>query len=339
MNESHVINSRRLPPKPLFQQICDLILSDIRSGKLALGDKLPSIHSASRVFSLAPGTVKKAYDDLRQRGIISSHQGKGFFISSTEISVQKRVFLLFDRLNAYKEILYYSFIEEMPADIIVEVFFHHYDIKLFEKLVLENIGKYTHFVIMPHFEDDISLLMRKINSSQLFLLDKIDQRIQGNYGAVYQDFQYDVYQALKAGKHLIKKYQKINLIRSSSKFQYIPAALIEGFQQFCKELQMEYEVMNGFRPQRLERDNIYLVFPDNELIGILKYLQEQNWQPGRDIGLISYDDTPMKELLAGGITTISTDFRQMGKTLAIMILENRREKIANPSELIIRKSL
>jgi DNA-binding LacI/PurR family transcriptional regulator len=47
----------------------------------------------------------------------------------------------------------------------------------------------------------------------------------------------------------------------------------------------------------------------------------------------------LKEVVAEGITTISTDFTQMGATLAAMIVQNSQQKIENPSKLILRKSL
>ena len=46
-----------------------------------------------------------------------------------------------------------------------------------------------------------------------------------------------------------------------------------------------------------------------------------------------------KEILEGGITTISTDFKQMGSKLASMILNRENIKVENPNQIIIRQSL
>jgi len=54
-------------------------------------------------------------------------------------------------------------------------------------------------------------------------------------------------------------------------------------------------------------------------VTLLKQAERQQMTPGREFGIISYNDTPLKEILAGGITTLSTDFRQMGLTLAQLI--------------------
>jgi DNA-binding LacI/PurR family transcriptional regulator len=66
---------------------------------------------------------------------------------------------------------------------------------------------------------------------------------------------------------------------------------------------------------------------------------EQGFDLGAEVGIVSFNDTVLKEVVAGGITTISTDFNRMGETLAEMIMEKRRDQIANPATLIRRKSL
>jgi DNA-binding LacI/PurR family transcriptional regulator len=68
-------------------------------------------------------------------------------------------------------------------------------------------------------------------------------------------------------------------------------------------------------------------------------INQKKLQIGKDIGLISYNDTPLKQITAGGITTISTDFEMMGKTLGELILQGDQKAIHNPSNLIIRNSL
>ena len=78
---------------------------------------------------------------------------------------------------------------------------------------------------------------------------------------------------------------------------------------------------------------------DKNLIRIIKKIKEQNLVIAKDIGIISFNDTLLKEVVEDGITTISTDFKIMGKKLATMILNNTTKKIENPSSLIIRKSL
>jgi DNA-binding LacI/PurR family transcriptional regulator len=60
---------------------------------------------------------------------------------------------------------------------------------------------------------------------------------------------------------------------------------------------------------------------------------------GKDIGIISYNETPWKEFILNGITTISTDFHKMGELTAQMILNNQNNHIEVPFKVTLRKSL
>lgn len=71
----------------------------------------------------------------------------------------------------------------------------------------------------------------------------------------------------------------------------------------------------------------------------LRVAEEPDSPPGKDFGIISYNDTPLKEILAGGITTLSTDFKQMGQTMASLITQKEIKTIENPWKLDIRNSL
>lgn len=57
------------------------------------------------------------------------------------------------------------------------------------------------------------------------------------------------------------------------------------------------------------------------------------------MGIISYNETPLKKIILEGITTISTDFQLMGKQTAQLILENAKEHIEVPFYLTLRASL
>ena len=70
-----------------------------------------------------------------------------------------------------------------------------------------------------------------------------------------------------------------------------------------------------------------------------KKIKQEKLILAKDIGVISYNETMLKEIVEGGITTISTDFNLMGENLAKMVLNNQQVKIANPSGIILRKSL
>jgi DNA-binding LacI/PurR family transcriptional regulator len=60
---------------------------------------------------------------------------------------------------------------------------------------------------------------------------------------------------------------------------------------------------------------------------------------GEEIGIISYNETPIKKIILNGITTISTDFAEMGRMAAQLILKGSKEHVAVPFCLTLRSSL
>ena len=334
-----LISLNRGSTTPIFAQIINQITDAIDKGELQKGDQIPSIQQLCGKFDLAPGTIIKAYEDLRARGIILAIKGKGYYVNSTRTNKKKKILLLFDQLNAYKEILYNAFVDYIGEQASVNVFFHHYNTQLLNNLIEDNLGQYSDYVIMPHFNKDVSRIISKVPKDKLFLLDKNISTLQGSIPAVFQNFQKDIYEALKSGLHLLNKYKTLNLVQPSKKFHYVPAELVKGFKDFCKNFSIKGNVIEGLSGKNIKPGAAFILFLDEDLITLLKICRQKNLKLGKDIGIISYDDTPMKEVLAEGITVISTDFAQMGKTAAQMVLEKGKGKIENPCQLIIRNTL
>ena len=88
-----------------------------------------------------------AYDELKKRGIIYSILGKGYYVKSVEFSFEQRIFLLFDELNIFKEDIYNSFLEKMNNLAQVDIFFHHFNIEMFKKLINESNGNYSNCLL------------------------------------------------------------------------------------------------------------------------------------------------------------------------------------------------
>ena len=82
-----------------------------------------------------------------------------------------------------------------------------------------------------------------------------------------------------------------------------------------------------------------MTLDDSSLISIIKQVKEKKIKIKRDIGIISFNESPLKEIIEGGITTISTNFSMMGKKLAEMIESNSRTLIENEIKLITRNSI
>ncbi|WP_128546373.1 GntR family transcriptional regulator [Larkinella soli] len=325
--------------QPKYRQLIDAVTAAIESGVFGHGQQLPSINELAENQRVAKVTVAKAYEELRRRGILHARHGKGFFVATTDVRVPLNVFVLFDTLNAYKETLYDALKSALPPDTALSVFFHHYNKSLFESLIRNSLGRYNAFVVMPHFEEDVSEVVGLIPKDKLLLIDQTLPRLEGDYSAVYQDFENDVYQALTLGWDRLRTYRKLTLVQAKDHFQYVPAGILNGLERFCRERDFPFEVRPNYHDDLIRPGEAYLLFADRDLVQFIKRIDRQGWKLGQDVGLISYDDTPMKEILAGGITVISTDFAGMGRTAGRFLTERVREKVANPGGLLLRNSL
>jgi GntR family transcriptional regulator len=67
-------------PVPLYLQAADHIGRQVESGNLAPGTKLDSERDLADAWQIAYGTVRRMMQELRERGLIVTTQGKGTFV-------------------------------------------------------------------------------------------------------------------------------------------------------------------------------------------------------------------------------------------------------------------
>ncbi|WP_055668620.1 GntR family transcriptional regulator [Desnuesiella massiliensis] len=65
---------------PIYIQIMDLIKSDIVSGKIKIGDKLPSVRELATMLKVNPNTLQRTYQELEREGIVYTQRGMGTFV-------------------------------------------------------------------------------------------------------------------------------------------------------------------------------------------------------------------------------------------------------------------
>lgn len=325
---------------PKYQQVVDTIISDIEVGILKIGDKIPSINETSEEFYLSRDTVEKAYKILRKKGVITSVRGKGFYVSSTSRNYGVRTLLVFNKLSDHKKTIYNSFVNQIGPDVTVDLMIHNSDPGILEKIIIENLGKYDHYVIMPHLRyetESVVAALNKIPNGKLLLVNKDIEGIEGEYGCVFEDFELDIHQAMHTGVEKLKKYTKLYLVFPT--VNYYCAGIKAGFRNFCESEKFDYDIIDTTSNHDIKAGDLYVVIEESDLVDVIKQCAAHNMVLGTDVGIISYNDTPFKEILAGGISTLSTDFVEMGRTLANMVREKSKEKIKNPFALILRKSV
>lgn len=67
-------------PIPLYRQLASELEDGIHSGKLAIGDRIPSEHELSAQHGIGRPTVRQATDFLVRRGLLERRRGSGTFV-------------------------------------------------------------------------------------------------------------------------------------------------------------------------------------------------------------------------------------------------------------------
>ncbi|SEQ40856.1 transcriptional regulator, GntR family [Hyunsoonleella jejuensis] len=320
---------------PKYQQIVFSIEKAIVRGKLNKGDQIPSINAIKKKHNLSRDTVLMAFNELKNRGIIQSVVGKGYYVTSENISIKQKVLLLFDELNAFKEDLFNAFISNLSENIEVDIYFHHFNLNVFKRIIEDNNGNYNSYIIMPANLKNTDKTVNKLPKETVYILDQMPCELK-DYSGIYQNFRKDIYNNLEKAFSRIVNYKKLLLIFSNDKQ---PQSMKDGFIAFCKDRNIPFEILNSVDDYMIKKGDLYVVPDDKSLLQIIKKMKSLNFTLAEDIGIISYNDTLLKEIVEGGITTISTDFTAMGKRLAEMIQNEEHQHIENVNHLILRNSL
>ncbi len=69
---------------PLYEQIYRYIKSDIQSGRIPYGEKLPSTRALSRHLEVSRSTVELAYEQLLSEGYVEAEPCRGFFVAQID---------------------------------------------------------------------------------------------------------------------------------------------------------------------------------------------------------------------------------------------------------------
>lgn len=325
---------------PKYKQLTNAILAAIESGKLLKNSLLPSINELSFSLEMSRDTAEKGYRNLRKLGVVDSVPGKGYFIINTDFSRKLKVCLLFNKLSTHKKIIYDSFTKTLGERAAIDFYIYNNDFALFKKMIVTKRDDYSHFVIIPHFlegGENAHEIINTIPKEKLVILDKLLPGVTGDYAAAYENFAQDIYAALEQALDRLSNYRTLKII--FPKNSYFPHEILTGFYRFCQQYAFDHKVIHNIKDEEINPGEVYINLMEDDLVMLIERLIAQKLKIGKDVGVISYNETPLKKIILDGITTISTDFSELGAQAAEFILNGKTEKIAVPFYLNLRKSL
>lgn len=319
----------------IYRQLVSQVEQALHSGKLKAGEQIPSMNELAAQLNISRETVKKAYGILVKKGLIQPKQGKGFYTADVNASAHPRVLVLFDKFSVYKQILFNAFAERLAGAAEITILNHNQSIDLLEHYLDDNLDNFDFYLLAPHFPLDeetqkrVMKQLARLPYRKLIMLDRLQPDFPGQYGAVYQDFENDIYDGLSEGlgRRRTRTMRVITLPMS-----LYGNHITKGVARFTSEHAIPVEFLHEV-PQIIEKGDTFLVLNsqlDAGLVALAHKIQQAGLVIGQDVFIISYNESDMNELVLGGLTTVSTDFREMGRLAADMVLTHQLDKVHCP---------
>ncbi|MBU3821938.1 GntR family transcriptional regulator [Flavobacteriaceae bacterium XHP0103] len=317
---------------PKYQQLVNAINDALSNNTLSSGDALPSVNSICNDYNLSRDTVFKAYTILKENSVIESVPNKGYYVANDT----RKVLLVLDTFKAYKEVLYHSFVSNLPKKVIVDVQFHHYNINNFRTILNNGKGKYYKYVVMSFNHKSVSAILSEFDNEKLLLIDwNIHSNANNNY--IFQDFGKAFFEVLKEAIVPFRKYKKLVFVYPT--FTNHPIETLTHFKIFCETYGFKSKVVTNPEDFKVIKGEAYISVSDRILGVFLEQCRSKNFEPGTDVGFLSYNETPMKQFIYKGISVISTDFQELGAKAATFVKEEKVLQSYIPTKLILRESL
>lgn len=326
---------------PKYLQLANSIVQSVREGKLTKNDTLPSINELNYNFEISRDTAEKAYKHLKSIGLLGSVPGKGYYIKNTEAEQQYKVLLIFNKLSSHKKILYDAIVNGLGDEAAIDFYIYNNDFAFFKKLLQNKNADYTHYVIVPHFMDgdgeNVHEILNSLPKEKLILLDKLVPGVSGDFAAVYENFEKDIFHALELAVPQLSKYNTLKII--FPKNTYYPVEIQKGFLSFCIQYAFNYKVVHDILTEPINEGEVFINLMESDLVILIERILATPLKIGENIGVISYNETPLKKIILNGLTTISTDFEKMGSMTADIIKNGSTARLEVPFALTLRSSL
>ncbi|SIO54763.1 GntR family transcriptional regulator [Chitinophaga niabensis] len=325
-----------IPGMSKHEQLVQGIINTINARLLSRGDALPSVNKLISELGFARETIARGYKELVERGIVTSRNRKGFFVSSNDTGQQLKVALLLFAFDTFQETFYKTFRANIGENIQLDVFFHHNNIEVFESIVSTIKGRYGMYVVAPIPHPKTAEILKVLPMDKFLMIDR-HEPLEADYSYIVQEFGESSYQVFCSLAETIRRYDEMI-------FYYRPATdtpieILKAFKRFIKDCKIKGVIKTAYLPGTVAKGKVYYTINNTELWSILKDCTEKELIPGKDVGILSHNDDIVKEIICNGITTYSTDFELMAAKAADFVLSREKIQEVLPTILIRRKSL
>jgi DNA-binding LacI/PurR family transcriptional regulator len=349
----------RMSPKPLYQQVKDMLEHQILTGELLQGEPIPSERELCEQYSVSATPVRRALQELVRDGLIRRRPGIGSFVSSEARSLDLLLLIIGFEEEAWRRHSY--LFSELIGGIarvtwernatfsVARVPIGYGDIKsylysviregTFDGILLRMGGDLEEDCLVPLLETGFPYVVIKRHLPNRMINCVINDDMQGAFAAT---------------EHLIKLgHDRIGLIaaehiaiardRCEGYFGALQAHGIEADPDLIYRCG-DYMEETGRRAAKtfisLANQPTAIFAPgDIVAIGAYQVIQEAGLRIPEDFAIVGYDDIPPAATLSPPLTSVSTPYSEFGIQSASLLLDIITQKVQPPQRMIIEQSL
>lgn len=326
----------------LYKKIYHFIKEQIESGRLQIGDRLPTEKELSEQFSVSRITSKRALVELEQEGLITRSRGKGSFVAENQVTspgANKDLLLILPFASDYELGDYAKGIMTSIAETGYRLM-----VQLASTVRLGTLSDYAGIIYYP---EDVNhsidfLFYCDHHHIPLVLLDKSLDLFQ--FPAVVADNKGGAYQLTQ---HLIDQGCDQIWFVATESFGEV-SSVRDRYLGYLAAMAETSLPSSYFPKEKAETSDAYL----NRLVTVLSEMTdsktglvvENDWlaiqliqksiQAGLSIpdqvAIVGFDNSQASRLLHPKLSTAAQDFYQMGQEAARLLLQ----KIESPQKAV-----
>ncbi|BBE40883.1 MULTISPECIES: GntR family transcriptional regulator [Streptococcus] len=326
----------------LYKKIYHFIKEQIESGRLQIGDRLPTEKELSEQFSVSRITSKRALVELEQEGLITRSRGKGSFVAENQVKspeANKDLLLILPFASDYELGDYAKGIMTSIAETGYRLM-----VQLASTVRLDTLSDYAGIIYYP---EDVNhsidfLFYCDHHHIPLVLLDKSLDLFQ--FPAVVADNKGGAYQLTQ---HLIDQGCDQIWFVATESFGEV-SSVRDRYLGYLAAMAETSLPSSYFPKEKAETSDAYL----NRLVTVLSEMAvpktglvvENDWlaiqliqksiQTGLSIpdqvAIVGFDNSQASRLLHPKLSTAAQDFYQMGQEAARLLLQ----KIESPQKAV-----
>jgi len=323
---------------PKYQQLINSILYNIKTGKLKVGDKLPSIINSSIEYDLSKDTIGRAYKELYSIGIIKSISRKGFFVSNDTLGRKaKRALFITGKPTTQNQTLFNRLSNSLGHyGFKTDLMLNYNDPKKLRNILDEEIANFQLFFIETQMLDKQNVISvfteRHIQEKDFVVFNDDSNFASKNTTLISYNSSYEIFNSLQRLNKELRRYEMLNLVLPDK--EYFSFEIIKGFFQYCDNANLKGRIVEELNEAN-NKEAYFLI--DEESFFVLSRLLQND--PETDVGVFTLFEKEYLNLISNKVTSIDCFSKRSIDSIVNNIFEKSTFNLSISPEVLERRVL